>query len=256
VTSSAASTSSAGGSPARTSATQDAVLDWLANGRVSGGSTTDSSPKSGRSGASSRTSLVSCHQEDDGTWVPSSGRWGTWGMGSPTECWTLSGSEFPSGAVACSLSDILETGEHLLRYSLSQKACAGILRRAEKRGRRLPPSLAAALERVAQTTTRPRPDTSFGFHLTQTPIHVEDGTPALSPGRGDAPRSALSLPVRQHTGRPPDDAARRLVRREPAAEVVTAPVTPALSTGGGKPGMGYPADPLRLDGPPPHPARV
>ena len=35
----------------------------------------------------------------------------------------------------CSLSDILETGDHLSRYCLSPKACAGILRRAEKRGR-------------------------------------------------------------------------------------------------------------------------
>jgi hypothetical protein len=71
---------------------------------------------------------------------------------------TLAGSEWPSDAVVCSLSLVLETDVDP-KYFLSPKACAGILARAERRGRRLPPSLRAALERVAQTTTRPRPDT-------------------------------------------------------------------------------------------------
>jgi hypothetical protein len=53
-------------------------------------------------------------------------------------CLTLATSESPSDAAACSLSSILETGEHLRRYSLSPKACAGILRRAARRGRELP----------------------------------------------------------------------------------------------------------------------
>ena len=35
------------------------------------------------------------------------------------------------------------------RYYLSPKACAGILRRAEKRGKALPAALAAALRSVA-----------------------------------------------------------------------------------------------------------
>jgi DNA (cytosine-5)-methyltransferase 1 len=39
------------------------------------------------------------------------------------------------------------------RYYLSPKACAGILRRAEKRGKSLPPQLRAALEAVAATAT-------------------------------------------------------------------------------------------------------
>jgi hypothetical protein len=69
---------------------------------------------------------------------------------------TRNGSEWRSGAVACSLSQILETGEVDSRYFLSQKACAGILRRAEKRGKELPPMLRAALLAVcAQETARP-----------------------------------------------------------------------------------------------------
>jgi hypothetical protein len=69
-------------------------------------------------------------------------------MVAPGECWTLSSSECPSDAVASSLSDILETGGVPQRYFLSAKACAGILRRAAKRGKQLPAILFAALRSV------------------------------------------------------------------------------------------------------------
>jgi hypothetical protein len=49
----------------------------------------------------------------------------------------------------CSLSDILETGDVPPQYYLSAKACRGILRRADKRGKELPPQLALALQAVA-----------------------------------------------------------------------------------------------------------
>ena len=78
------------------------------------------------------------------------------GMGPPTEFSTLSSVEHMAspelsrsvGAV-CSLSDILETGDVPQRYYLTARACAGILRRAEKRGKTLPPQLARALQAVA-----------------------------------------------------------------------------------------------------------
>ena len=41
----------------------------------------------------------------------------------------------------CGLSDILEIGNVLPKYFLSARACAGILRRADKRGKALPPIL-------------------------------------------------------------------------------------------------------------------
>jgi hypothetical protein len=70
------------------------------------------------------------------------GGWQNSGMGSPTECLTLSTCEwtalpeqFPSDDGVCSLSDILETGDVPQRYYLSAKACSGILRRADKRGK-------------------------------------------------------------------------------------------------------------------------
>ena len=54
------------------------------------------------------------------------------------------------------LSEILETGQIPERFFLTQKACAGILRRAANRGKTLPPQLAHALQAVAdseQTST-------------------------------------------------------------------------------------------------------
>ena len=62
-------------------------------------------------------------------------------LGSFTEVNT---SEQHSGAGACFLSAILEENVPE-KYSLSPKACAGILRRAERRGKDLPPLLKAAL---------------------------------------------------------------------------------------------------------------
>jgi hypothetical protein len=89
--------------------------------------------------------------------------WGNSGMGSPTEFLTLSTSEFHSGAVACSLSDILETGDVPQRFFLSATACKGILRRAAKRGKTLPSQLhhaltkAANIERPKEITLSPTP---------------------------------------------------------------------------------------------------
>ena len=72
------------------------------------------------------------------------------------ELWTRSMSEWnhipprsPSDVAVCSLSSILETGPIDRRYYLSSRACIGILRRSESRGKDLPPALKAALESVA-----------------------------------------------------------------------------------------------------------
>jgi hypothetical protein len=50
-----------------------------------------------------------------------------------------------NGASASSLSRILEAAPHP-KYYLSRTACLGILRRAKKRGKELPPVLKQALE--------------------------------------------------------------------------------------------------------------
>lgn len=65
-------------------------------------------------------------------------------------------SEWPNDAAVCSLSQVLEKGSIPQRFFLSAKACAGILRRAEKRGKTLPPLLEQALRSVLtgmETTT-------------------------------------------------------------------------------------------------------
>ena len=82
---------------------------------------------------------------------PSSGRWQNSGMGSLGGVLTLNSSVSHSGEKECtsSLSKVLETGELPQRFYLSQKACAGILRRAEKRGKKLPPMLDQALRQAA-----------------------------------------------------------------------------------------------------------
>jgi hypothetical protein len=142
--------SSVEGSPAKISLLLANVLVWPVGVPVYSGKLSASLVNSNQSGSSLKTSLVSCHLTEDETWEPSSGRWASSGMGSPTECWTLSSSESPSVAVECSLSDVLETtGSHLQKYLLSAKACAGILRRATRRGKQLPEALQAALEQVA-----------------------------------------------------------------------------------------------------------
>ena len=63
---------------------------------------------------------------------------------------TLNILPWPNDAVVLSLSQILETGPIPPRFFLSQKACSGILRRAEKRGKTLPEKLQMALEVVAK----------------------------------------------------------------------------------------------------------
>ena len=67
---------------------------------------------------------------DDGAWLGASS--------------TVNGGECPNAVVESRLSQILEERPHT-KYSLTPKACMGILRRAEKRGKDLPEALKKAL---------------------------------------------------------------------------------------------------------------
>src|ERR1017187_1486715 len=73
-------------------------------------------------------------------------RWPTSGFWTgPGECWTAVTSECHSeGGASSSLRDVLEDSV-APKYFLSPRAAAGILRRAEKRGKKLPEHLEAAL---------------------------------------------------------------------------------------------------------------
>ena len=68
--------------------------------------------------------------EDDGAWLG--------------ECMTRNTGESPNAAVVSRLSQILEATPQE-KYSLSVKACQGILRRAERRGKDLPETLKAVI---------------------------------------------------------------------------------------------------------------
>ena len=144
--------------PVSRSALRDLEKDWLTHAGTSCSHLALWLKGFVRAGLFGKMSPESCRLTEDGILEPSSGCWGNSGMGSPTGFLTLSMSEHadtlgPSrnAAGVCSLSDILETGAVPQRYYLTAKACQGILRRAEKRGKELPSALACALKARAAT---------------------------------------------------------------------------------------------------------
>lgn len=146
------SASSPADSPAKTFRWLDDVLALLESGADCGGNSIGSSGNSLPPGFSSKTSLDYCRQTMGPTLPSSFEGWRNWGMGGPTGWLTLNGGESPKDADVCSLSDILEDAPTVpLKYYLSAKACRGILRRAEKRGKELPPLLRQALQAVAES---------------------------------------------------------------------------------------------------------
>lgn len=83
-------------------------------------------------------------------WAPLSKAWPSAATVFHGQCWTLSSSAWRSDGSACSLSETLEEGPIPARFSLSPRACAGILRRAGRRGRDIPEALRRALEAVPE----------------------------------------------------------------------------------------------------------
>lgn len=85
-------------------------------------------------------------------------------------CLTLSSLEYHNAEEECSLWQILETGQVDNRFYLSPKACAGILKRAERRGKKLPDLLKLALAQVAfRAQTEPALTTS-STNICQKPL--------------------------------------------------------------------------------------
>ena len=79
----------------------------------------------------------------------------SWETDSPSlgEYSTRSFGECPSAAVESRLSQILEEEAHP-KYFLSERACKGVLRRAEARGKELPKILKQTLEIQSLTSVR------------------------------------------------------------------------------------------------------
>ena len=134
--------------PVNRSASPEEERAWTAS-LVSCSSTSELWQRFARHGFSGRTCPESLTLET--MLSPNfSGKFKTSGMAaSHGEFLTLNSSEWPSGADVCFLSDVLERGGVPQRYSLSPRACAGILRRASKRGKSLPELLGEALSRIA-----------------------------------------------------------------------------------------------------------
>ena len=145
---------------ARTSPSPEKELAWMENVADWPDTLRDCFERFARAGSCGKTCPELFLLTPDGTSRHSSERWINSGMVWRGASLTLNSGESRSDAVESSLSDILETTDLPARYFLSPTACAGILRRAEKRGRELPRALREALEQVAQTTTERRQDST------------------------------------------------------------------------------------------------
>ena len=134
-------------SPARMYPLPESARAWLESGQDFGSSSIELLTSLGRSGLLSKTSLAFYPATEEPTSLSSFAGWSNAGMASPGGYSTLSISEWPSAAAVCSLSEVLET-DVAPKYFLSAKACSGILRRAERRGKALPTTLLQALQQV------------------------------------------------------------------------------------------------------------
>lgn len=147
-------------SPAKTSVWQDAARGWLESGQDSGTSSTALFVRLGQLGLLSKTSPVYYPATKEEILPPSFRGWSNAGMASAGGYLTLSLPEWPKDAAACGLSEVLEA-DVPPKYFLSAKACAGILRRATARDRKIPSRLQSALEAQAGIlsgkTTAPTP---------------------------------------------------------------------------------------------------
>ena len=103
-----------------------------------------------------------------------SGRWMRSGTVWHGEFWTRNSSAWPSDASVSFLSECLEAPPVPARYYLSPTACAGIIRRARRRGRSLPPQLEEALERAGFKYSAAPASGSVGHAAEQSPTLTAD----------------------------------------------------------------------------------
>ena len=138
-------TLSAEDSRAKTSASLESVLVSLGQEVDSSGTQYDLRKKSKHTLSSWKMCQDFYQATKDAISESSSLKWPTQGIATSNgEFWIRNSSESPNVAVVSSLSEVLET-EVSPRYTLSPKACEGIMRRASRRGKTLPPALEKAL---------------------------------------------------------------------------------------------------------------
>lgn len=167
---------------------------------------TSCEPRGGRArGTSSgKTSQGACRVTREETSGASSTRWKTAGISYAGERWTRnlpeyfvgkvvdSSGRYRSAAGVSSLSEVLEARAPRT-YSLSARACEGIIRRAEKRGKPLPEMLRAALDWVIardSSTTKEAQRGGVGYEPDQSPTLTADyHQPAIVSLQGDGSSS-------------------------------------------------------------------
>ena len=143
--------------PAKASASQESSSDSTIPEAPSRSLMSDFCEKFGLNGSFGKTSLDAFQLTGGQTLSASSKRLLKAGIALRGEFLTLNTSErtsspaqSPNGADVCLLSDILLTGDVPQKYFLSARACRGIIRRAEAKGKELPPLLLAALKEQIQ----------------------------------------------------------------------------------------------------------
>jgi hypothetical protein len=144
-----ASTSLLAGRHARASVWQAYGEEWLTPEGTSPLSFSDLQTILNRAGFYGKMCRGSLQALADGTSEVSSLAWQSWGIVYRGEYSMHKISESRSDAVVSSLSLTLERGNLPQRFFLSPKACAGILRRANRRGKALPELLEKALKETA-----------------------------------------------------------------------------------------------------------
>lgn len=179
-------------------------------------------------------------------------------------------SDWPNDASVCSLSQVLETEPIPQKYFLSGKACAGILRRAEKRGKTLPDALRLALQAVANQTYAARLTDGLKMDQSETSKQPQFCTTQKAEQGGGLTKSNVGKCVNNQTpllefaapvanpllGKGNDSHAYNLdnyvcqveatyvplsFAQNQRGEIRTSEVSTCLNSGGGKPGEGYPA---------------
>lgn len=109
--------------------------------------------------------------------IPRPKKWGgvdaSWETISPShgDAWTLSTGESPKDAEESTLSQIL-MAEVPTRFCLSPRACQGILARAERRGKTIPPMLMDALAECMSATAK----TQESRNCTESPRQLQLST--------------------------------------------------------------------------------
>ena len=140
--------------PAKPSVSEDTGKDSQTQGAISPSHLSDLLNSLDPGGCYGKMSQESFLPMEEMTSDASSVRWLPLGIGSPGGCLMLKAPEHlglsrKEGA-GCILSQVLLDGKQLQKYYLSPKACLGILTRASRKGKQLPPLLKTALEKQAQ----------------------------------------------------------------------------------------------------------